>query len=91
MPRPTIMSAAAARSLLVLRRAMLAVEDLGGLLYALEEPPSFQRLVSYNLDDLSALFTRVFADPTLTPALLVWRLPTRAPPSQASTTSSVRC
>jgi len=58
-----------ALALLVLQRAMLAVEDLGGLLYALEEPPSFERLVSYSLDDLSALFARLFADPTLTPAL----------------------
>jgi hypothetical protein len=59
-----------ALALLVLQRAMLAVEDLAGLLYALEEPPSFQRLVSYNLDDLSALVARLFSDPTLTPALL---------------------
>lgn len=58
-----------ALALLVLQRAMLAVEDLGGLLFALEEPASFQRLISYNLDDLSAVFARVFADPALTPAL----------------------
>lgn len=30
-----------ALALLVLQRAMLVVEHLGGLLYALEEPPSF--------------------------------------------------
>ena len=58
-----------ALALLVLQRAMLAVEDLGGLLYALEEPPSFKRLISYDLNDLSAVFARLFADPTLTPAL----------------------
>ncbi len=58
-----------ALALLVLQRAMLAVEDLGGLLYALEEPPSFQRLISYTLSDLSALFARLFANPKLTPAL----------------------
>lgn len=58
-----------ALALLVLQRAMLAAEDLGGLLYALDEPPSFERLVSYSLDDLSGLFARVFSDPTLTPTL----------------------
>jgi len=60
--------------LLVLQRAMLAVEDLGGLLYALDvEPPSFERLVSYRLDELSSLFVRLFGDPSLTPRL--FRLP----------------
>lgn len=63
-----------ALALLVLQRAMLAVEDLGGLLYALDEPASFERLVSYDLDDISALFARLFADPTLTP--IIYRLPT---------------
>src|SRR5438105_4197772 len=63
-----------ALALLVLQRAMLAVEDLGGLLYALEEPPSFARLISYGLGDISALFARLFSDPTLTPTLFL--LPT---------------
>lgn len=63
-----------ALALLVLQRAMLAVEDLGGLLYALDESPSFERLISHRLDDISALFARLFADPTLTPTL--YRLPT---------------
>lgn len=63
-----------ALALLVLQRAMLAVEDLGGLLYALDESPSFERLISHRLDDVSALFARLFADPTLTPTL--YRLPT---------------
>lgn len=58
-----------ALGLLVLQRAMLAVEDLGGLLYALDQPPSFERLVSYGLRDISAVFARSFADHELTPRL----------------------
>lgn len=58
-----------ALALLVLQRAMLAVEDLGGLLYALDEPPSFKRLISYDLSDIGALFARLFAEPELTPTL----------------------
>jgi hypothetical protein len=58
-----------ALALLVLQRAMLAVEDLGGLLHALDHPPSFERLVSYGLRDISTLFSRLFADPELTPRI----------------------
>jgi hypothetical protein len=58
-----------ALGLLVLQRAMLAVEDLGGLLHALDQPPSFERLVSYGLRDISTVFARLFADPELTPRL----------------------
>ena len=54
--------------LLVLQRAMLAVEDLGGLLYALESS-SFERLVSYELKDISAIFARLFSDASTTPTL----------------------
>jgi hypothetical protein len=63
-----------ALALLVLQRAMLAVEDLAGLLYALDEPPAFERLISYALGDISAMFARLFANPELTPSL--YRLPT---------------
>jgi hypothetical protein len=48
-----------ALGLLVLQRAMLASEDLGGLLIALHEPPSFARLLSYDLDDLGGVFRRL--------------------------------
>lgn len=58
-----------ALGLLVLQRAMLAVEDLGGLLHALDPPPSFERLVSYGLREISTIFARLFADPALTPQL----------------------
>jgi hypothetical protein len=58
-----------ALGLLLLQRAMFAIEDLGGLLYALDEPPSFERLVSYGLRDISTTFARLFADPELTPRL----------------------
>lgn len=61
--------------LLVLQRAMLAVEDLGGLLFALEHPSSFERLVSYKLRDISGLFARLFAQHGLTPEL--FRFPTK--------------
>jgi hypothetical protein len=54
-----------ALGLLVLQRAMLPVEDLGGLLYALEEPASFVRLTSYDISDLTRMFTRINADPSL--------------------------
>lgn len=47
--------------LLVLQRAMFAVEDLGGLLHAFTDPPSWSGLVSYNLDGLSGLFDALFA------------------------------
>lgn len=57
-----------ALGLLVLQRAMLAVEDLGGLLYALAEP-SFERLVSYELPDIGASFARLFSDASATPDL----------------------
>jgi hypothetical protein len=55
--------------LLVLQRAMLAVEDLGGLLYAYAEPPDFGRLVSYDLADISGLFDRLLNDRTAVPGL----------------------
>jgi hypothetical protein len=48
-----------ALGLLVLQRAMLSAEDLGALLHALEEPPSFSRLVSYRLDALGSVFARL--------------------------------
>ncbi len=47
--------------LLVLQRAMFAVEDLGGLLHAFTDPPSWSGLVSYNLDGLTASFDALFA------------------------------
>jgi hypothetical protein len=47
--------------LLVLQRAMFAVEDLGGLLHAFTDPPSWSGLVSYNLDGLSGTFDALFA------------------------------
>jgi hypothetical protein len=47
--------------LLVLQRAMFAVEDLGGLLHAFTEPASWSGLVSYNLDGLTASFDALFA------------------------------
>jgi hypothetical protein len=57
-----------ALGLLVLQRAMLAVEDLGGLLYAVEAA-SFERLLSYRLEDISELFVRLFSDASATPAV----------------------
>ncbi len=57
-----------ALGLLVLQRSMLAVEDLGGLLFALEKP-SFERLVSYELPDIGATFARLFSDASATPDL----------------------
>jgi len=42
--------------LLVLQRAALAVEDLGGVLYALTGPNMWERLVSYRVPDLDHLF-----------------------------------
>jgi hypothetical protein len=64
-----------ALGLLVLQRAMLAIEDLAGLLYALEEPPSFGRLVSYDLGEISRLLDRLARDRELTPRL--YAIPTR--------------
>jgi hypothetical protein len=46
--------------LLVLQRAMFAVEDLGGLLHAFTDPPSWSGLVSYNLAGLSGTFDALF-------------------------------
>jgi len=57
-----------ALGLLVLQRAMLCIEGLGGLLCALDGP-SFERLVSYDLGDITAMFARVVADPSLTTRL----------------------
>ena len=46
--------------LLVLQRAMLAAEDLGGLLHALlGAPPSFERLTSVSYDELDKVFVDV--------------------------------
>jgi hypothetical protein len=58
--------------LLVLQRAMLAVEDLGGLLHAFTDPPSWKALVSYNLDSISGTFDALFAggDPAIARAYL---------------------
>jgi hypothetical protein len=47
--------------LLVLQRAMLAIEDLGGLLHAFTDPPSWKAFVSYNLDSISGTFDALFA------------------------------
>lgn len=47
--------------LLVLQRAMFALEDLGALLHAFTDPPSWSGLVSYNLDALSGTFDALFA------------------------------
>jgi hypothetical protein len=60
--------------LLVLQRAMLAVEDLGGLIFAYADPPDFSRLVSYDLADISAAFDRLFRDRDAVPDL--YRFPT---------------
>lgn len=47
-------------ALLVLQRAMLAAEDLGGLLHALlGEPPAFERLTSVSYDALDKVFLDV--------------------------------
>jgi hypothetical protein len=62
-------------ALLVLQRAMLAIEDFAGLLYALEEPPSFSRLVSYDLGDIGHLLDRLVQDRELVPRL--YGMPTR--------------
>lgn len=45
-----------AMGLLVLQRAMLAVEDLGAILFALEANPSFPRLLAYRLPEVAAAF-----------------------------------
>ena len=46
--------------LLVLQRAMLAAEDLGGLLHALlGTPPSFERLTSVSYDELDKFYLDV--------------------------------
>jgi hypothetical protein len=47
--------------LLVLQRSILAIEDLGGLLHAFTDPPSWKALVSYNLDSISGTFDALFA------------------------------
>jgi hypothetical protein len=47
--------------LLILQRAMFTIEDLGGLLHAFTDPPSWSGLVSYNLDGLSGTFEALFA------------------------------
>jgi hypothetical protein len=50
------------RGLLVLQRALLAAEDIGGLLHALAAPDPWARLVSTTIPDLDAAFRRVVAD-----------------------------
>lgn len=60
--------------LLVLQRAMLAVEDLGGLVFAYADPPDFGRLVSYDLADISGQFDRLFRHRDAVPDL--YRFPT---------------
>lgn len=67
-------SRSGALGLLVLQRAMLAVEDLGGLVFAYADPPDFGRLVSYDLADISGQFDRHFRDRDAVPDL--YRLPT---------------
>jgi hypothetical protein len=48
--------------LIVLQRALLAVEDLGGLLFALDGPEPWSRLRSYSLADITAVFERCLSD-----------------------------
>lgn len=48
--------------LIVLQRALLAAEDLGGLLHALDGPQPWSRLRSYNLADITSVFERCLSD-----------------------------
>jgi hypothetical protein len=48
--------------LIVLQRALLAAEDLGGLLHAFAGPEPWSRLRSATLRDITAAFDRVLAD-----------------------------
>lgn len=52
-------------ALLVLQRALLAAEDLGGLLYAFRGSDPWARLVSARVPDLDAAFEAAFRDPEL--------------------------
>jgi hypothetical protein len=49
--------------LIVLQRALLAAEDLGGLLHAFAGPEPWSRLRSATLPEITAAFDRVLADP----------------------------
>lgn len=48
--------------LIVVQRAFLAAEDLGLLLHALDEPPSWARFTAARLPDLDAVYRRVLSD-----------------------------
>src|SRR5204863_7956305 len=50
------------RALLVLQRALLAAEDVGGLLHALSGPDPWARLVSTKLPQLDSAFEQVLSD-----------------------------
>jgi hypothetical protein len=58
--------------LIVMQRAFFAAEDLGRLLVALDDPPSWERLTDATLPALDAVFARVMTDPdrALAPFLL---------------------
>jgi hypothetical protein len=49
--------------LIVMQRAFFAAEDLGRLLAALDDEPSWERLTDATLPELDAIFTRVMTDP----------------------------
>lgn len=59
---PDAPSTQTAMGLLVLQRAMLAVEDLGAILFALEANPSFPRLLGYRLPQVTAAFDAVVSE-----------------------------
>jgi hypothetical protein len=64
-----------ARGLLVLQRAALAVEDLGGLLHALRSPDPFLALTSTKIDDIDGVFVDVIEERA--EARTLFRLPTQ--------------
>ncbi len=49
--------------LIVMQRAFFAAEDLGRLLAALDDKPSWKRLTDVTLPELDAIFARVMTDP----------------------------